>query len=86
MKRVLLAAALATVAAGASAQVTFSGGTDQAISGVYDPSGTLLTTLPVPTGGKRDATLATTAGLLTVTFLGFEALDTDTFFKMASAR
>ena len=43
MKRILLAVALATVAAGASAQVTFSGGTDQLISGVYDPSGTILT-------------------------------------------
>jgi hypothetical protein len=83
MKRILLAAALATVAAGASAQVTFSGGTNQLITGVFDPSGTILTTPPVPNGGMRDATLSTTAGLLTVTFLGYEALDTDTFFKMS---
>jgi hypothetical protein len=80
MKRILLAAALATVAAGAGAQVTFTGGTDQAITGVYNPSGTTT----VQTGGKRDAMLSTTAGLLTATFLGFEALDTDTFLTMAS--
>ena len=83
MKRLLTAIALATLAASAGAQVTFSGGTDQLITGVYNPSGTLLTTPPVPNGGKRDATLSTTAGVLTVTFLGYEALDTDTFFKMS---
>jgi len=82
MKRILLAVALAAAAAGASAQVTFSGGTDQSIVGVFNPSGTILTTPPVPTGGKRDALISTTAGLLTVTFLGFEAQDTDTLFKM----
>jgi len=82
MKRILLAVALAAAAAGASAQVTFSGGTDQSIVGVFDPSGKILTTPPVPTGGKRDALISTTAGFLTVTFLGFEAQDTDTLFKM----
>ena len=82
MKRILLAVALAAAAAGASAQVTFSGDTDQSIVGVFDPSGTILTTPPVPTGGKRDALISTTAGFLTVTFLGFEAQDTDTLFKM----
>ena len=82
MKRILLAVALAAAAAGASAQVTFSGGTDQSIVGVFDPSGTILTTPPVPTGGKRDAMISTTPGFLTVTFLGFEAQDTDTLFKM----
>ena len=46
--------------------------------GVYDPSGTTS----VQTGGKRDATLSTSAGTLTVTFLGFEAQDTDTFLTM----
>jgi len=83
MKRILFAAALAAMTAGAGAQVTFSGGSDQLITGVYDPSGTLLTTPPVPNGGKRDAMVSTTAGVLTVTFLGFEAVDTDTFFKMS---
>jgi hypothetical protein len=82
MKKLLTVFALGTLAASAGAQVTFSGGTDQAISGVFDPSGTILTTPPVPTGGKRDATISTTAGLLTVTFLGYEALDTDTLFKL----
>jgi len=80
MKRTLLAIALATVAASASAQVTFSGGTDQLILGVYNPSGTTT----VQTGGKRDALLSTSAGILTATFLGFEALDTDTFLTMVS--
>jgi hypothetical protein len=80
MKRILLAMAIATAAAGAGAQVTFSGGTDQLVSGVYDPSGTTT----VQTGGKRDALLSTSAGILTATFLGFEALDTDTFLTMAS--
>ena len=37
MKRILLALALAAAATGASAQVTFSGGTDQAIVGVLQP-------------------------------------------------
>ena len=80
MRRILLAVALATAAAGASAQVTFSGGTDQLITGLYNPTGTTS----VQTGGKRDAMLSTSAGLLTATFLGFEALDTDTFLTMAS--
>lgn len=81
MKRILSAVALASLAASASAQVTFAGGTDQAISGLYNPSGTTT----VQTGGKRDATLSTSAGILTATFLGFEALDTDTYtFSAAS--
>ena len=82
MKPFVLAAALATLAASASAQVTFSGGTDQLIVGSYDPSGT---TAP-QTGGKRDALLSSTAaGTLTATFLGFEALDTDTYtFSIAN--
>jgi len=83
MKKLTTAFALAGLAASAGAQVTFTGGTDQLITGVFDPSGTVLTTPPVPNGGKRDATLSTTAGLLTVTFLGYEALDTDTFFKVS---
>jgi hypothetical protein len=81
MKRILLATALTALTASASAQVTFAGGTDQALSGLYNPSGTTT----VQTGGKRDATLSTTTGILTATFLGFEALDTDTYtFSAAS--
>jgi hypothetical protein len=82
MKQILSALALATLAASAGAQVTFSGGVDMLISGLYNPSGT---TAP-QTGGRRDALLSSTAaGTLTATFLGFEALDTDTFtFSVAS--
>ena len=75
MKQLLSALALAALATSAGAQVTFSGGTDQAISGIYNPTGTTA----VQTGGKRNATITTTAGSLTATSLGFEALDTDTF-------
>jgi hypothetical protein len=81
VKRILSAVALATMAASASAQVTFAGGADQAISGTYDPSGTTS----LQTGGKRDATLSTSAGVLTATFLGFEALDTDTYTFTAAS-
>ncbi|MEO5845519.1 MAG: PEP-CTERM sorting domain-containing protein [Caldimonas sp.] len=82
MKKILTAVALATLAASAGAQVTFAGGTDQVITGIYNPTGTTT----VQTGGKRNATLSsTTAGILTGTFLGFEALDTDTWtFSMGS--
>ena len=49
--------------------------------GTYDPTGTTS----IQTGGLRNATLSTTAGVLTATFLGFEALDTDTYtFSAAS--
>jgi hypothetical protein len=81
MKKLMTTVALATLAASAGAQVTFSGGTDQAITGLYNPTGTTA----VQTGGKRNATITTTAGSLTATFLGFEALDTDTFtFSLGS--
>jgi hypothetical protein len=81
MKQLLSALALAALASSAGAQVTFSGGTDQPITGIYNPTGTTS----VQTGGKRNATITTTAGALTATFLGFEALDTDTFtFSLAS--
>jgi len=81
LKRILTAIALAAVAVSASAQVTFAGGTAQAITGTYDPTGTTS----IQTGGLRNATLSTTAGVLTATFLGFEALDTDTYtFSAAS--
>jgi len=83
MKKLLTAFALAAVAASAGAQVTFSGGTDRAgLVGVNPngPAGTL-----VNVGGKESAIVNTTAGMLTATFLGFEALDTDTFtFSLGS--
>ena len=83
MKKLMTAFALATLAAGAGAQVTFSGGTDRpALVGVNPngPAGTL-----VGVGGRESALVNTTAGILTATFLGFEALDTDTFtFSLGS--
>jgi len=82
MKQLFSALALATLAASAGAQVTFSGGADTLISGIYNPSGT---TAP-QTGGRRNSLLSSTAaGTLTATFLGFEALDTDNFtFSVAN--
>ena len=77
MKQLLSALALAALATTAGAQVTFSGGTDRASFAGYNPNGTAATL--APTGGKEDALLNTTAGLLTATFLGMEAIDTDTF-------
>ena len=77
MKQLLSALALAALATSAGAQVTFSGGTDRANFANYDPNGVAATL--APTGGKEDATINTTAGVLTATFLGFEAIDTDTF-------
>ena len=77
MKQLLSALALAALATSASAQVTFSGGTDRANFVNYNPNGSAATL--APTGGKEDALLNTTAGLLTATFLGMEAIDTDTF-------
>ncbi len=83
MKKLMTALALATLAASAGAQVTFAGGTDRLNFVNYNPNG-IASTL-APTGGKEDATINTTAGVLTATFLGFEALDTDTFtFTLAS--
>jgi len=83
MKKLLTAFALATLAASAGAQVTFAGGTDRpALVGVNanGPAGTL-----VGVGGREGALINTTAGTLTATFLGFEALDTDTFtFSLGS--
>ena len=81
MKKILTAIALAALAVSASAQVSFTGGIDTLITGTYDPTGN---TAP-QTGGKRNATLSSTPGTLTATFLGYEALDTDTFtFSLGS--
>ena len=79
MKKVLTALALAALAVGAQAQVTFSGGANLTAIAGYNPTGPAGTVVPVPVGGKEDATIITTGGNLTATFLGFEALDRDTF-------
>jgi hypothetical protein len=82
MKQLLSALALAALASSAGAQVTFSGGVDRTTIAGYNPSG-VAGTLVNP-GGRENATIATTAGTLSATFLGFEALDTDTFtFSLA---
>jgi len=82
MKKLMTALALVTLAASAGAQVTFTGGTDRPTLAAYDPNGSAGTL--VGAGGKEDAVINTTAGILTATFLGFEALDTDTFtFSLA---
>jgi len=84
MKRVLSALALATFAAFAQAQVTFIDGTERPVFVNYDPNGAAGTLGPV-VGGREDAMINTTAGILTATFLGFEAIDTDTFtFTLSS--
>ena len=78
MNRVLSALALATFAALAQAQVTFVDGTERPVFVNYDPNGAAGTLGPV-VGGREDPMINTTAGILTATFLGFEAIDTDTF-------
>jgi len=84
MKIVLSALALAACAAGAQAQVTFVDGTERPVFTNYNPNGAAGTLGPV-VGGREDAMINTTAGVLTATFLGFEALDTDTFvFSLSS--
>ena len=84
MQKSLFTLALLALAAGAEAQVTFVGGTDRTVFSNYNPNGVAATLGPV-VGGREDAMINTTAGDLTATFLGFEALDTDTFtFSLAS--
>ncbi|MEO8035326.1 MAG: hypothetical protein ABI837_12900, partial [Acidobacteriota bacterium] len=78
MKKSLLALALAAVAVGAQAQVTFVDGTDRPAFAGYNPNGAAGTLGPV-VGGRENSMINTTAGILTATFLGFEAIDTDTF-------
>jgi len=83
MKQLLSALALAALATSAGAQVTFSGGTDRNALAAYNPNGAAA--LLAPTGGKEDALITTIAGDLTATFLGFEAIDDDTFtFNMGA--
>jgi hypothetical protein len=84
MKRVLTALALASCALAAQAQVTFNDGTQRPSFAGYNPNGAAGTLGPV-VGGREDATIMTTAGTLTATFLGFEALDNDAFtFTLSS--
>lgn len=84
MKKFLTAVALSAVALGVQAQVTFTGGAARTSFANYDPTGPAGTL--APTGGREDATINTTAGTLTATFLGFEALNRDTFtFSLANA-
>lgn len=81
MKRVLTALALSVVALAANAELTFTGGTPIAITG-YNPSGT---TAPQFAGLEDPTLFASTGGFLSATFLGFEALDADTFTFDAGA-
>jgi hypothetical protein len=83
MKKLMSALALSALAASAGAQVTFTGGTDRAALAGVNPNGPAGTLVGV--GGRESAIVNTTAGTLTATFLGFEALDTDTFtFSLGS--
>lgn len=85
MKTILSAVVLSAFAMGAQAQVTFSGGDAHTEILGYNPNGAASTFAPLPVGGMENAIISTTAGNLTATFLGFEALDTDTFtFTLAS--
>src|SRR6187399_1826005 len=84
MSKAISALALAMFAMSAGAQVTFVDGTERPVFANYNPNGVAATLGPV-VGGREDAMINTTAGLLTATFLGFEALDTDTFtFTLSS--
>jgi len=84
MKKVLSALALAGFAVLAQAQVTFVDGTERPVFANYNPNGAAGTLGPV-VGGREDSMINTTAGILTATFLGFEAIDTDTFtFTLSS--
>jgi len=84
MNKAVFALALATFAMSAGAQVTFVDGTERPVFVNYNPNGAAGTLGPV-VGGREDAMINTTSGLLTATFLGFEALDTDTFtFTLSS--
>jgi len=84
MKKVFSVLALASFAALAQAQVTFVDGTERPVFANYNPTGQAGTLGPV-VGGREDAMINTTAGMLTATFLGFEAIDSDTFtFTLSS--
>ncbi len=81
MKRILVALAVASVSLGASAQLSFSGGSNITFSN-YNPSGL---TAPQNQGSLNGLLSSSVAGQLTATFLGKEAIDTDSYtFAMAS--
>ena len=85
MKHVLSALALAAVTMGAQAQVSFSGGVDRVDLNGYNPNGSAGLFSPTPVGGREDSAISSTGGNLTATFLGFEALHSDTFtFSLGS--
>lgn len=75
MKRILAAAALAAFSLGASAQLSFSGGSTISFSN-YDPSGL---TAPQSSGSQNALVSSSISGLLTATFLGKEAIDQDSY-------
>lgn len=76
MKKFLIVLLLGFVPVAGQAQVSFSGGTELTISGFNPngPAGSLLVN-----AGLNGSLINTTNGLLTATFLGFEAQHTDTF-------
>lgn len=87
MKKVLTALALAALAVGAQAQVSFTGGVSRDPVAGFNPNGDAATLSPLPVGGKEDALISTTAGFLTATFIGSEAIDLDRFmFTLGGAQ
>src|SRR3981081_234846 len=76
MKKIFLCVALATAALAANAQLSFVDGTNMPVINGFNPGGGA----PVPMGGKIESTISTgSGGILTATYLGFEAIDTNTF-------
>jgi hypothetical protein len=75
MKCILAAVAMTAVSLGASAQLSSSGGSNITFSN-YDPSGL---TAPQTHGELNGLVSSSIAGTLTATFLGKEALDTDSY-------
>jgi hypothetical protein len=76
MKKIFLSVALATAALAANAQLSFVDGTNMPVINGFNPGGGA----PVAMGGKIDSTISTgSGGILTATYLGFEAIDTNTF-------
>jgi hypothetical protein len=75
MKRILAAAALAAFALGAQAQLSFSGGSNITFSN-YDPSGP---TNPQSEGRLNGIVNSAGPAVMTATFLGKEAGDTNTY-------
>ena len=68
MNKAIFALALATFAASAGAQVTFVDGTGRPVFLNYNPNGVAATLGPV-VGGREDAMIDTTTGMLTATWM-----------------